>query len=122
MEILLFLLFLLASILKWIFAPFFYCYGIIRSLTLGEFGKWHFDLAVGKDQYGNVLGKYLFNDIWIKQDGYKFGNPDETISSALGKNKRIGKFRMFGETIANILNKLDYNHVEKSIEEDENRT
>ena len=117
------ILFLIASILKWLFAPFLYCYGVVRSLYIGngEIGKWHFDLAISKDQYGNVVGKYFFNDVWIKPDGYKFGKPDETMSSALGKNKRISMFRKFGESIANFLNKIDPNHVEKSIEEDERK-
>jgi len=116
-----FFLFLIASALKWVFSPFLYIYGVIRSLTMGEFGKYHFDLAYSKDQYGNVVGQYFFNDVWIKPDGYKFGKPDETMSSALGKNKRISMFRKFGESVANFLNKIDTNHVEKSIEDDERK-
>jgi len=114
-------LFLIASILKWIFAPFLYLYGVIRASIIGngELGKYHFDLAYSKDQYGNVVGKYFFNDVWIKPNGYKFGKPDETMSSVLGKNKRISMFRKFGESVANFLNWIDPNHIEKSIEEDE---
>ena len=116
-----FIIFILASIAKWAFAPFYYLYGVIRSLTNSEFKKYHINLAYSKDQYGNVLGQYFFNDVWIKPDGYKFGKPDETISSVLGKNKRISKFRKFGESIADFLNKIDKNHVEKAIEDDERK-
>jgi len=45
------------------------------------------------------------------------GNPDETISSRLGKKKREGsKFASFA---CSILNLAEDNHCEKSIEEDE---
>lgn len=47
------------------------------------------------------------------------GNPDETVSSALGKKQRRGcKLCRF---ICGILNIVDPNHCEKSIEEDESK-
>jgi len=45
------------------------------------------------------------------------GNPDETISSRAGKAKREGK--LWGGYLCNVLDKLDKNHCEKSVEEDE---
>lgn len=115
------MLFILASILKGVFAPFLYSYGLIRCLMKGQFHTYHKDLAVSKDQYGNVLGQYFFNDCWITKDGYKFGKPDETISSVEGKNKHLGTFRKFGKFIADILNGLEKGHVENAIEYDERK-
>lgn len=113
------IIFIIASVLKWALTPFMYLYGVIRSITKGQLGKYHFLLAIGKDQYGNALGKYFFNDFWLKKGGYTFGNPDETISSVLGKNKKDGKLTLFGSLIADFLDKIDYKHTEKAIENDE---
>jgi hypothetical protein len=48
-----------------------------------------------------------------------FGFPDETLSSVFGKNKRSKTLTKFGSVWAWLLNKIERNHVEKSIEEDE---
>lgn len=111
-----FLLLLIASVLKLVFAPLFYVYGAFRALKAKEFNEWSEDLALAKDQYGNALGMYFFNDFVIKKDGYKFGFIDETISSVLGKNKRDNTLTCLGKILCFILNLLDKNHVEKSIE------
>ena len=50
-----------------------------------------------------------------KPNGYKFGNSKETISSALSKNKRDGTLSRTGKLLAWILDKIDKNHVLKSI-------
>ena len=111
------ILFLIASLLKWILSPLLYWYGIIRSLQLKEFLKWHKDLAISKDQYGNVVGKYFWNDYLIKSySKYKFGHPDETISSVEGKNKLNNTLTSLGKWLADFLNKREKNHVEKAIE------
>ena len=78
-----FLLFIIASILQWAFAPALYGYGFFASFIKGgskEWNKYNEDLAIAKDQYGNAIGKYFFNWLLIKKDGYRFGNVDETIS------------------------------------------
>ena len=51
-----------------------------------------------------------------KKRGYKFGNRDETISSALGRNKRLGTLTRFGIFIDKILDKLDPDHSLNSID------
>lgn len=111
-----FLLLLIASILKLILAPLFYCYGALKAFKLREFNEWSKDLATAKDQYGNALGSYFFNDFVIKKEGYKFGFIDETISSVLGKNKRDNTLTLLGKALCFVLNLIDKNHVEKSIE------
>lgn len=117
-----FLLFILASILKWIFAPFLYVFGCIISICQGKghFDKYNKNLAIAKDQYGNALGGPVFNKVLIKDNGYKYGNPDETISSATGKNKIKGTFRPIGSFLDYCLEKAEPNHSIKSIDNSEN--
>jgi len=45
------------------------------------------------------------------------GNPDETISSRAGKARRNGK--KWGKVLCTVLDKIDPDHCNKSIEEDE---
>jgi hypothetical protein len=114
-----FLLFIIASILKWAFAPVLYGYGFFVSFIKGgskEWNKYNQDLAIAKDQYGNAIGKYLFNWLLIKKDGYNFGNVDETISSVIGKNKIKGTLTIFGKIMDVILDMLEKDHSIKSID------
>jgi hypothetical protein len=114
-----FILFLVSSIIKWVLAPFSYVYGVIVSLYKHEFNHYNFNLAIAKDQYGNALCKYLFNDILITKDGYKFGNVDETISSCVGKNRVRGTLTKVGKSLDWILDKIQPNHSILSIDKTE---
>ena len=114
------ILFLVSSILKWVIAPFAYVYGIIKSLVKKEFNHYNYDLAIAKDQYGNALCKYLFNDVLITSTGYKFGDINETISSCVGKNKLKGTLTSAGKTLDWILNKVQPNHSILSINNNDN--
>lgn len=69
------------------------------------------------DRFGNVAMRYLFNDVLIKENGYRFGQFDETISGVLGKNYRAKTLRFMGEELSEGLNDVDKNHVIKSIDE-----
>jgi len=111
-----FILFLVSSILKWVLAPFSYVYGVINSLIKKEFNSYNFCLAVAKDQYGNALCKYLFNDVLITKNGYKFGNMDETISSCIGKNRVKGTLTFVGRLLDRMLDKIEPNHSILSID------
>jgi len=78
------------------------------------------EVAVSVDQLGNVVCSDLFDVTLIKRkQGYRFGNPDETISGVLGKNQRLNTLSKVGKALNFILNKLDPNHSIKSIEDDE---
>jgi len=82
--------------------------------------RYHKGLAVSIDQLGNVIIAPLFNRILIASKSVnKFGNPDETISSVLGKNKRAETLIYLGVRLDAWLNGIDKNHSIKSIEEDE---
>lgn len=117
-----FLLFIIASVLKWAFAPVLYVYGFIASLVIGgtkEWDRYNKDIAIAKDQYGNAIGKYFFNWLLIKKDGYKFGDIDETISSVVGKNKVKGTLTIFGKILDGVLGMLEKDHSLKSIDNTE---
>ena len=111
-----FILSIVASILKGVLQPFMWSYGQIRSITKGEWNNYNMQLAKSKDKYGNVLGQYIFNDLLIKSDGYKYGNPHETISSATGKNKVKGTFSWMGKLVDATLEAFEKNHSIKSID------
>jgi|SRR3990167_3727045 len=112
------MLFLLSKIGKASVGKFLYVHGFVAAWKRGELGEWHYDLAIAYDQYGNVLGKHYFNKQWIKPHSpYKFGNPDRTISSTIGENKRENLLLKEGKIIDNILEKFEHNHSIKSIEE-----
>lgn len=79
--------------------------------------RYLFNVAVSIDQTINAVCRYMLNDTMIKPGGYRFGNADETVSSALGKNLRAGTLSKAGRIVVKILHVIDKNHVTKSIEE-----
>ena len=85
-------------------------------------------------KYGNTKGYFrstaLSIDIWANREfrtlwnsklkietGYEFGEENETISSALGKNERDCTLTTTGKILVWILDKIDKNHCQKSIKE-----
>ena len=77
-------------------------------------------VAVSVDQLGNVVCKDLLDLTLIKKQGYKFGNPDETISGVLGKNQNLKTLTITGRVLNYVLSLIEKDHSIKSIEEDEN--
>lgn len=115
------LLFIISTILKLTLFPLLYFIGAITSIVKGGFNQWNFDLAIAQDQYGNTLGKAIWNGLLItKHSKHLFGNNDETISSVIGKNKRDGTLTFLGIFADKVLNALEPNHSEDSIDETEN--
>lgn len=105
--------------MKWLLSPFLFTYGVISASIKGERKKYLKDLAIAKDQYGNAVGKYVFNHCLITDDGYKFGNIDETISSVIGKNKARGTLNKSGKLVDKMLEFFEKDHSIKSIDETE---
>jgi hypothetical protein len=70
--------------------------------------------ALNLDKFGNREFRAFLN-FSMQKNGYKFGNPNETISSALGKNERDKTLLRFGQIMVWILDKLDKDHCKKSI-------
>ena len=84
--------------------------------ALHRIGDYFLLIAVSVDQAGNTFCAELFNDALIDPRGHPFGDPDETISSVLGKNKQANSLTWLGKGLAWFLDVLDPNHVTKSIE------
>lgn len=106
-----YILFLLAVIVFVVCLPFATAYNAVRSLFHGG-NRLHY-VAVLIDQVGNVLMGPFFNDT-MQRDGYEFGHYNETISKVLGINKALNTLTGFGRLLADLLNWLDENHVEKA--------
>lgn len=106
-----------ASILAWIFVPIMYIIGSVVSFVKSkqEWSEYNKQISIAKDRYGNVVGQYVFNFVFIKKNGYRFGNGKETISSVIGKNRMLGTLTTFGLGLYKILNKIQPYHCEDSI-------
>jgi len=117
-----FVLFVISAIIASVLGPVAFVYTILRSIFRMSrtelqmlFGRLFYFMAYSIDQFGNVIGQYLFNDTLISRNStYKFGNPDVTISAVLGMNKKNKTLSKLGTYICNILNYIDPNHVEKA--------
>lgn len=113
------LLFLISIVLLAITGPIGFVYGLFRSLLKEGFkgiGEYLLKIAISIDQLGNVMMQHLLNTLWVKKGRYNFGNRDETISSALGRNKKLGRLTGFGNWIDKLLDVIDPNHSLNSID------
>ncbi len=108
-----FILFLVAII---VFLPLSLINIILVILKGGSVSNYFLETAIDIDRFGNRNFRTLLNTT-LQRNGYKFGDERETISSALGKNKRDNTLTKTGITICNILDYLDNNHCLKSIKE-----
>lgn len=109
------------------FSLFGHIYMWIRVATSSKYSWSHIrqfyeNVAVVEDQKGNVEQAFFYNDIMLKKQAkHKFGDPDETLSSVYGKNHLDNTLTSFGIFWARLLDKIDPNHVTKSIEQDEGK-
>ncbi|WP_051907892.1 NUDIX hydrolase [Flavimarina sp. Hel_I_48] len=113
------LLFFVSILLLVITAPFGLLYGFFYNLFkngLRGLGEYCLKMAISIDQLGNVAMQHLLNLLWLKKGAYRFGNRDETISSALGRNKKLGLLNSSGLLLDRILDALDPDHSLNSID------
>lgn len=113
------LLFFISIVLFIFTLPFGFIYGLFHGLFqkgVVGLGEYLLKIAISIDQLGNVGMQHLLNLVWIKKGGYKFGNRDETISSALGRNNKLGTLTKFGKFIDQLLDFIDKNHSLNSID------
>jgi len=88
---------------------------IINWLFVKEKSGYFKSSAVNLDKFGNREFRTLFNKTLAT--GHRFGDINETISSVLGKNQLTGTLTCIGKVLVWILDKIDNNHVIKSINE-----
>jgi len=108
-----FLLFIIATIL-WL--PLTLANFIVVFAKKGLSNQYFKQTAMDIDRFANRNFRTLWN-YTLQKDGYSFGDVRETISSALGKNKRGNTLTKIGKALCYILDTLDKNHCLKSIEE-----
>ena len=119
------LLYIIATILWMVLTPINW---IIVCLKHGISNNYFLETAIDIDKFGNrnfraflnfsmvkSLRKYRDIDRFYFVEPYKFGNVNETISSVLGKNQRLGTLSNFGKITCKTLDFLDKNHCKNSI-------
>lgn len=107
-----FVLFVVAYIL---FLPLSIINLVVVIIKGGNFGQYFMKTALNLDVFANSEFRTLWNTVMRKRQGYPFGKPGETISSALGKNKMTGDLSRVGVLLCFILDMIDDNHCIKSI-------
>ena len=114
-----FILVILAKLLYLTVEPinFFYVIFVKKKFSWKRLNGYFREEAVAIDRFGNYQYHSLFNTWFVKENGYKHGNINETISSVLGKNQRDETLTKFGMLITKILDRMDENHCKKSINE-----
>lgn len=92
--------------------------GVLNSWSLRKrwdtLNRYFYNVAFGEDLLGNATGAFVFQVLFSKEGGYKFGNPRETISFVIAAN-------YFGETLTKaghflrwILDTVDKDHTRKA--------
>jgi len=115
-----FLLFLISLVLVFALSWVGIAFTILKSslfLNKDYIKSYWKRLAISLDQFGGVVMSGLFNEILIKDDKHLFGDPDETISSVLGRNQKAGTLSFLGRRLVALLDWLDKDHSLKSIED-----
>ena len=110
-----YLLVILAILLFIIFAPI----GWFVALFFKGRKDYFWRVALSIDQTGNVVCGKLFDLTLRKPNGYSFGEPDRTISYALGRNKIKGTLTKTGNTVADLLDRIDEEHTLNAVKSGE---
>ncbi len=114
-----------AIVLLYFLLPIVALFMIVKYIFTGNkrmLSVWFFRTAREIDVFANVNGAEFFDAIFIRDGGYKFGNPKETISSVIGKNQRDSTLSIAGMILRVMLDKIDKDHCLKSINNDATNT
>lgn len=79
--------------------------------------RWFWNILLSLDQLANVLFAPLLNAT-LRPAAARFGDPDETLSSVLGKNIQSGEC-VCCRLVCRVLNWIEPGHCQTSIESDE---
>ncbi len=113
-----FVVLVVASILLYLLLPIVSIFMVIKYLFTRDkrmITVWFWRTARAIDVFANVNGAEFFDAIFIRDGGYKFGNPKETISSVIGKNQRDNTLSIAGQILRWMLDKIDQDHCLNSI-------
>lgn len=112
-----YLLFLVARTIVILGMPFGVIYTVVRRVILKKaktLGGYYVDMAYLYDVLVNVCYGDFLNDVLKKWDAYQYGDKEDSISLVLGRNKALQRLTRFEKWVADQLNKLDKDHVEKA--------
>lgn len=108
------ILFLIAYILAFVLFPLGFVYALVTFRASKS--KYLFNLAFAIDKLGNATLGVIMNDILKKKGGLSFGNYDQTISYALGRNLQLGTLTFFGKFVQRTLDWFEEDHCVKAVE------
>lgn len=104
------ILFIIVEIFSFVYVVFWK-----KKFIFSRISGYFRQFAVDIDRFANNHFRSLFNALFIIKGGYRFGDYRETISSVLGKNQRDKTLKKTGKFLVRILDFIDKNHCEKSI-------
>lgn len=113
-----FILYLISEILMFIAKPVVWCYSVYQrgNSALKRFDNKCLVKAIANDKLSNSIDSALLTKLFITPDSnHAFGNPNETISSVLGKNLLAKTLTKKGYEICKLLDDIQPNHVIISI-------
>jgi hypothetical protein len=110
-----YLLVILAILLFIIFAPI----GWFVALFFKGRKDYFWRVALSIDQTGNAICGKLFDLTLRTKDGYAFGEPDRTISYALGRNKLMNTLTNTGKVLDKLLDIIDKEHTLNAVKSGE---
>lgn len=119
-------LLLIAVILFTVVCSIAFIYSIItRAFKPGELAAYFYHCALTLNKAGATFSKHLFNDWFVKPDGHRFGDINESASHVFGKNKEAGSLYWAGYFLAYIINAVaagfykDVDHIEKAADREQ---
>jgi len=118
-------LLLVAILLLYILFPIIIVFMIVKFALTGNKRMllvWFYRTSREIDVFANVNCGEFFNSIFLGENGYKFGNPNETISSVIGKNQRDNTLSLMGIILRIMLDWIDKDHCIKSINDNVSNT
>lgn len=116
------ILWIVSIILKWIVGAVSIVINLIYYIVTfkksgpEKLADYFYNRALSNDQHGNACYPRTFEVITKRNGGEPYGNPDDTISYVLARNKYKGKLHFGGRLLAGILEAIDPGHMYDSIE------
>lgn len=106
----------LTFVISFVFTPIYYLV-TLKWLKGGyKLSEWFYNMAISNDQGGNVQSALTFQKMFTRGKAFEFGEPDDTVSYVLARNRYKGRLNAFGRIIAWLLDKIDHKHIDKAIE------
>lgn len=102
-----------------IYTPVYYLITLKWKTGSRALAQWLITAAVSNDQTANAQSAEILQVLFTKKGRFEFGDPDDTVSYVLARNKYRGTLNLAGRILAGLLDAIDHTdggHMEKSIE------